>query len=69
MTIDEFELRYRESMQEVRNQLQYITLLSSQMQDTVTGVSDTLQLFNQTTEQFIAEQRQLQANQTDEADD
>ncbi|MEM8809538.1 MAG: hypothetical protein AAF921_28475 [Cyanobacteria bacterium P01_D01_bin.44] len=65
MTIDEFELRYRESMREMRDQLQYIALLSAQMQDTVTGVSNALQLLNETTEQFLAEQRRSPDSQTE----
>ncbi|MEM9164761.1 MAG: hypothetical protein AAGC54_17050 [Cyanobacteria bacterium P01_F01_bin.4] len=66
MTIDEFELRYRESMREVLDQLQYMAMLSSQMRDTVTGVGDALQLVNQTTEEFLAEQRRSSDNQADE---
>ncbi|NEP15543.1 MAG: hypothetical protein F6J97_01425 [Leptolyngbya sp. SIO4C1] len=57
MTLNEFELRYRESIREALDQLQYMTLLSAQMRDTVALVGDSLQSLNQTTEQFIDEQR------------
>lgn len=57
MSIDEFEIRYRESMREVLDQLQYAVMLSAQLQDTVSTIGSSLQTLNHTTEQFITQQR------------
>ncbi len=57
MTIDEFEIRYRESMREVLDQLQYAVMLSAQLQETVGTIGSSLQTLNHTTEQFITQQR------------
>ncbi|MEL6136098.1 MAG: hypothetical protein AAFQ61_11560 [Cyanobacteria bacterium J06626_23] len=59
MSIDEFELRYRESMREVLDQLQYAVMLSAQLQETVSTIGTSLHTLNQTTERFIADQRDL----------
>ncbi|MEO0540915.1 MAG: hypothetical protein AAFZ80_08620 [Cyanobacteria bacterium P01_A01_bin.105] len=64
MSIDEFELRYRESMREVLDQLQYAVMLSSQLQETVSTIGSSLQNLNQTTEQFITQQRDASESTT-----
>ncbi|WP_071789099.1 hypothetical protein [Leptolyngbya sp. Heron Island J] len=58
MSLDEFEQYYREAMSNALNQLQRITLLSSNLQDTVEEISTSLEQLNRTTEQFIKVQRQ-----------
>lgn len=58
MSLDEFENYYRESMSNALNQLQRMTLLSSNLQDTVDEISTSLQQLNRATEEFINNQRQ-----------
>lgn len=58
MSIEEFERYYRESMSSALNQLQRMTLLSSNLQETVDEINTSLQRLNQTTEDFIQSQRQ-----------
>lgn len=58
MSLEEFEKYYRESMSSALNQLQRMTLLSSNMQETVDEINASLQKLNQTTEAFIESQRQ-----------
>jgi hypothetical protein len=60
MSISEFEVRYRESMRDVLDQLQYVMLLSAQLQESMTQIGASLQDLNQTTEQFLTQQRQTQ---------
>lgn len=60
MSIDEFEVRYRESMRNVLDQLQYVVMLSAQLQESMTHIGASLEGLNHTTEQFLAEQRQGQ---------
>ncbi len=65
MSLDEFEQYYREAMGNALNQLQRVTLLSSNLQEAVDEISTSLQQLNRTTEQFIGDQRQ---NSDDESD-
>ena len=58
MSLDEFEQYYREAMSDGLNQLQRLTLLSSNLQGAVEEISTSLQQLNRTTEQFITDQRQ-----------
>ncbi|MEM8611893.1 MAG: hypothetical protein AAGF93_07730 [Cyanobacteria bacterium P01_H01_bin.105] len=58
MSLDEFEQYYRESMSNALNQLQRITLLSSNLQGSVEEISVSLQRLNRATEVFIIGQRQ-----------
>ncbi len=58
MSVDEFEQYYREAMSNALNQLQRVTLLSSNLQEAVEEMSTSLQQLNRTTEQFINDQRQ-----------
>ncbi|MEM7064400.1 MAG: hypothetical protein AAF572_14695 [Cyanobacteria bacterium P01_B01_bin.77] len=65
MSLDEFEQYYRESMSKALNQLQRMTLLSANLQETVDELNTSLQTLNQTTEEFLSDQRQ---NSEDESD-
>ena len=65
MSLEEFEQHYRDTMSEALNQLQRVTLLSSNLQEAIEEISVSLQKLNQTTEQFINDQRQ---NSDDESD-
>jgi hypothetical protein len=58
MSLDEFEQYYRDAMRNALNQLQRVTLLSSNLHEAVEEVSASLQQLNRTTEQFINDQRQ-----------
>ncbi len=58
MSLDEFEQYYREAMSNALNQLQRVTLFSSNLQEAVEEISTSLQQLNRTTEQFINDQRQ-----------
>jgi hypothetical protein len=57
MSTDEFELHYRETMRDVLDQLQYIVMMSSQLQDAIANIGSSIQSLNQTTEQFLSQQR------------
>lgn len=65
MSLDEFEKYYREAMGKALNQLQRVTLLSNNLQDSVEEISASLQQLNRTTEEFITDQRQ---NSDDESE-
>jgi hypothetical protein len=65
MSLDEFEQYYREAMRNALNQLQRVTLLSSNLHDAVEEVNASLQQLNRATEKFINDQRQ---NSDDESD-
>ncbi|MEO0433225.1 MAG: hypothetical protein AAF151_16180 [Cyanobacteria bacterium J06656_5] len=58
MSLDEFEKYYREAMSQALNQLQRVTLLSANLQESVDEISTSLQQLNRTTEDFISDQRQ-----------
>lgn len=58
MSLNEFEQYYRESMSNALNQLQRMTLISSNLQGTVDELNTSLQQLNRTTEEFINDQRQ-----------
>ena len=58
MSLDEFEQYYREAMGNALNQLQRVTLLSSNLQGSVEEIDVSLQQLNRTTEDFVASQRQ-----------
>ncbi len=58
MSLEEFEKYYRESMSSALNQLQRMTLLSSNFQETVDEINASLKRLNQATEKFIESQRQ-----------
>ena len=58
MSLDEFEKYYRDAMSEALNQLQRVTLLSANLQESVDEISTALQKLNRTTDEFIRDQRQ-----------
>lgn len=58
MSLSEFEQYYREAMSNALNQLQRVTLLSSNLSNSVEEISLSLQQLNRTTEEFINDQRQ-----------
>ena len=61
MNLDEFEMHYRESMREVLDELQYVVMLSAQLQEKMLHLGTSLQNLNQTTEVFIRQQRSSSA--------
>ncbi|MEM9264416.1 MAG: hypothetical protein AAGA46_02725 [Cyanobacteria bacterium P01_F01_bin.13] len=65
MSLEEFEQYYREAMSNALNQLQRVTLISTNLQDSIEEISTSLQQLNHTTEKFINDQRQ---NSDDESD-
>ncbi|NEQ52208.1 MAG: hypothetical protein F6K11_19055 [Leptolyngbya sp. SIO3F4] len=58
MSPDEFEKYYRQAMSEALNQLQRVTLLSANLQESVDEISTSLQKLNRVTDEFIRDQRQ-----------
>ena len=65
MSLGEFEKHYRETMSDALNQLQRAMLLSSNLQETLEEISVSLQKLNQTTEDFINDQRQNSEEESD----
>lgn len=57
MTLDEFESRYRNAIDEILNQLQTVTLLVAQAEDRIAEVGNSVQRLNLTVEEFIIEQK------------
>ncbi|MGD1854907.1 MAG: hypothetical protein ACFB2W_11725 [Leptolyngbyaceae cyanobacterium] len=58
MSINEFEKYYREAMSDALNQLQRVTLLSANLQESVEEISTSLQRLNHTTDEYMRSQRQ-----------
>lgn len=58
MSIDEFEQYHREIMSTALNQLQRVTLYSTNLQDALEEVAVCLQTLHRTTDEFISDQRQ-----------
>ena len=58
MSLDEFEQYYREAMSDALNQLQRVTMLSANLQESVDEISTSLQKLNRATDEFIQDQRQ-----------
>ena len=65
MSLEEFEKDYREAMSNALNQLQRVTLIATNLQDSIDEIQTSLQQLNRTTEEFISDQRQ---NSDDESD-
>lgn len=59
MSIDEFELHYRESMRDVLAQLQSVVLLSAQLDEKIAHMGSALHQLNESTEQFLKNQKSL----------
>lgn len=57
MNLDEFELQYRNSIDETLNQLQAAVLLLAQLENRITVIGQDLQTLSQTVEEFIGQQR------------
>ncbi|NEQ29704.1 MAG: hypothetical protein F6K04_01685 [Leptolyngbya sp. SIO4C5] len=58
MNIQDFEVRYREEIGEILNQLQTVVLLSSQIEARIARIGDSIQQLSQTVESFMTEQKQ-----------
>ncbi len=65
MSLEEFEKDYREAMSNALNQLQRVTLIATNLQDSIDEIQTSLQQLNRTTEEFISDQRQ---NSDDESE-
>ena len=63
MNIQEFEIQYRNNIDETLNQLQTAVLLLAQLENRITVIGQNLQNLSQTVEEFITEQ-QDQSNQS-----
>ncbi|MEM7796072.1 MAG: hypothetical protein AAF579_16660 [Cyanobacteria bacterium P01_C01_bin.118] len=58
MSLDEFEKYYREAMSDALNQLQRVTMISANLQESVDEINISLQKLNRATDEFIQDQRQ-----------
>lgn len=65
MNIQEFEIQYRNNIDETLNQLQTAVLLLAQLENRITVIGQNLQNLSQTVEEFITEQ-QDQSNQSED---
>jgi len=57
MNIEEFELNYRNGIDDTLNQLQTTVLLLAQLEDRITVIGQDLQTLSQTVEEFVTQQR------------
>ncbi|OWY69220.1 hypothetical protein B7486_21985 [cyanobacterium TDX16] len=57
MNIEEFELNYRNGIDDTLNQLQTAVLLLAQLEDRITVIGQDLQNLSQTVEEFVTQQR------------
>jgi hypothetical protein len=57
MNIEEFELNYRNGIDDTLNQLQTAVLLLAQLEDRITIIGQDLQNLSQTVEEFVTQQR------------
>ncbi|MDV2996044.1 MAG: hypothetical protein N4J56_005698 [Chroococcidiopsis sp. SAG 2025] len=57
MNIEEFELNYRNGIDNTLNQLQTAVLLLAQLEDRITVIGQDLQNLSQTVEEFVTQQR------------
>jgi hypothetical protein len=64
MNIQEFEIQYRNNIDETLNQLQTAVLLLAQLENRITVISQDLQNLSLIVEEFITEQ-QDQSNQSE----
>lgn len=58
MNIEEFELNYRNGIDETLNQLQTAVLLLAQLEDRITVIGQDLQNLSQTVEEFVTQQQE-----------
>lgn len=57
MNIEEFELNYRNGIDDTLNQLQTAVLLLAQLEDRITVIGQDLQNLSQTVEEFVTQHR------------
>jgi hypothetical protein len=57
MNIEEFELNYRNGIDDTLNQLQTAVLLLAQLEDRITVIGQDLQNLSLTVEDFVTQQR------------
>ncbi|MBD2771234.1 hypothetical protein [Iningainema tapete] len=57
MSIEEFEMRYRNAMDETLNELQTAVLLFAQVQNQITRIGSSLQTLSHSVEDFISQQK------------
>lgn len=57
MNIQEFEINYRNGIDETLNQLQTAVLLLAQLEDRITVIGQDLQNLSQTVEEFVTQQQ------------
>jgi hypothetical protein len=57
MNIEEFELNYRNGIDDTLNQLQTAVLLLAQLEDRITVIGQDLQNLSLTVEEFVTQQR------------
>lgn len=58
MNIQEFEIQYRNGIDETLNQLQTAVLLLAQLENRITIIGQDLQNLSQTVEEFVIQQQQ-----------
>lgn len=58
----EFETQYKEDVREILNRLQSAMAASSQLESSIAEIGDLLQRLSRDVEQFLAAQRQAQAD-------
>ena len=56
MNLEEFEIQYRDAIDETLNQLQTVVLMLAQLQARITNVGQNLQDISQTVEEVVTEQ-------------
>jgi hypothetical protein len=57
MNLEEFETKYRNTIEHSLNQLQTTVLLLAQLEANIASVSKEIQTLSQTVEEFISEQK------------
>lgn len=57
MDIEEFELQYRNGIDQTLNQLQSAVLLLAQLEDRITVIGQDLQTLSRTVEEFVSQHR------------
>lgn len=57
MNIEEFEINYRNGIDETLNQLQTAVLLLAQLENRITVIGQDLQNLSQTVEEFVVQQQ------------
>lgn len=63
MNIQEFEIQYRNGIDETLNQLQTAVLLLAQLENRITVIGQDLQNLSLTVEEFVIQQQQDESNE------